>query len=285
MVARKTQTQTSCTRTKRRKTTSERTFGDEVKVPLPRQWRCPSHVQEQIREHLRLHRRLHRRSLIFSEMCRGGHSRVVLPSSPTFARRESARAIGLAVLIPPGADLLAVVYAVWRIGASIVVIDAAHGARSLLRSLKGARVDHVVAVRHAAPVVRLLNVPGEVFWQHRLAGLLDAEAQPRGVAAAHVAHSDAAIVFTSERRARPKRLRTPEPESPPLGTPCSVTMSSPTTTSSLRLSHLGGAGPPVGHLLGHSGDGCLASGFINGGVVVGGDGACRGNGHGCRRRR
>jgi len=114
-----------------------------------------------------------------------------------FARRGVSAGDRVAVLIPPGADLLAVVYAVWRIGASIVVIDAAHGARSLLRSLKGARVDHVVAVRRAAPVVRLLNVPGEVFWQHRLAGLLDAETQPRSTPAAHVAHSDAAIVFTS----------------------------------------------------------------------------------------
>ena len=114
-----------------------------------------------------------------------------------FARRGVSAGDRVAVLIPPGADLLAVVYAVWRIGASIVVIDAAHGARSLLRSLKGARVDHVVAVRRAAPVVRLLNVPGEIFWQHRLAGLLDAEAQPRSTPAAHVAHSDAAIVFTS----------------------------------------------------------------------------------------
>ncbi len=137
------------------------------------------------------------KSDLFRDVSWGALEGRVAELADAFARRGVSAGDRVSVLIPPGADLLAVVYAVWRIGASIVVIDAAHGARSLLRSLKGARVDHVVAVRRAAPVVRLLNVPGEVFWQHRLAGLLDAEAQPRGVAAAHVAHSDAAIVFTS----------------------------------------------------------------------------------------
>ena len=193
MVARKTQIQTSCTRTKLLRTSSETTFGDEVEVPLLRQWRCPSHVRVQIREHLRKHRQ----SPIFSEMCRGALEGRVAGLADAFARRGVNAGDRVAVLIPPGADLLAVVYAVWRIGASIVVIDAAHGARSLLRSLKGARVDHVVAVRRAAPVVRLLNVPGEVFWQHRLGALLDAEAETRRAPAAHLAHSDAAIVFTS----------------------------------------------------------------------------------------
>jgi acyl-coenzyme A synthetase/AMP-(fatty) acid ligase/pimeloyl-ACP methyl ester carboxylesterase len=134
---------------------------------------------------------------LFRDVSWGALEGRVAELADAFARRGVSAGDRVAVLIPPGADLLAVVYAVWRIGASIVVIDAAHGARSLLRSLKGARVDHVVAVRHAAPVVRLLNVPGEVFWQHRLAGLLDAEAEPQSTPAAHSAHSDAAIVFTS----------------------------------------------------------------------------------------
>lgn len=102
----------------------------------------------------------------------------------------------VAVLIPPGADLLAVVYAVWSLGASIVVIDAAHGPRSLLRSLRGARLDHVVAARRAEPIVRLLRVPGVVVWQNHLAdvlkpsGAVDLE-QPGDTGV------DAAIVFTS----------------------------------------------------------------------------------------
>ena len=134
---------------------------------------------------------------LFRDVSWGALEGRVAGLADAFARRGVSAGDRVAVLIPPGADLLAVVYAVWRIGASIVVIDAAHGARSLLRSLKGARVDHVVAVRRAAPVVRLLNTPGQVFWQHRLAGLLDVEAEPQGTPAVHVAHSDAAIVFTS----------------------------------------------------------------------------------------
>jgi len=102
----------------------------------------------------------------------------------------------VAVLIPPGADLLAVVYAVWSLGASIVVIDAAHGPRSLLRSLRGARLDHVVAARRAEPIVRLLRVPGVVVWQNHLADLLEpsgvVDREPPGDAG-----TDAAIVFTS----------------------------------------------------------------------------------------
>ena len=134
---------------------------------------------------------------LFRDVSWGALEGRVAKLADAFARRGVSAGDRVAVLIPPGADLLAVVYAVWRIGASIVVIDAAHGARSLLRSLKGARVDHVVAVRRAAPVVRLLNVPGEVFWQHRLGALLDAEAEPRSTPATLSTHSDAAIVFTS----------------------------------------------------------------------------------------
>ena len=134
---------------------------------------------------------------LFRDVSWGALEGRVAGLADAFSRRGVSAGDRVAVLIPPGADLLAVVYAVWRIGASSVVIDAVHGARSLLRSLKGARVDHVVAIRRAAPVVRLLNVPGEVFWQHRVAGLLDAQAEPRGTPVAHAVHSDAAIVFTS----------------------------------------------------------------------------------------
>ena len=103
----------------------------------------------------------------------------------------------VAVLITPGADLLAVVYAVWSIGASIVVIDAANGVRTLWQSLRSARLDHIVAMRHAAPVVRLLRVPGRVMWTGELASLITGvEALPRDAVETD-ATTDAAIVFTS----------------------------------------------------------------------------------------
>ena len=42
----------------------------------------------------------------------------------------------VALLVPPGADLAAAVYACWRIGAVIVVADAGLGLRGLARALR-----------------------------------------------------------------------------------------------------------------------------------------------------
>ncbi len=51
----------------------------------------------------------------------------------------------VAVLVPPGADLLATVYACWRVGAVVVAADAGLGARGMARALGGAAPDHLVA--------------------------------------------------------------------------------------------------------------------------------------------
>ena len=64
------------------------------------------------------------------------------------------------VLITPGADLIAVVYACWRIGASVVVTDAGLGLRGIRRALRGAAPDHIIAVPKAMALVRALRVPG-----------------------------------------------------------------------------------------------------------------------------
>jgi acyl-coenzyme A synthetase/AMP-(fatty) acid ligase/pimeloyl-ACP methyl ester carboxylesterase len=107
----------------------------------------------------------------------------------------------VALLVPPGADLLAMVYALWRIGAVIVVIDAAHGPRALYRSLRAARLDHVVAVRRARPVVALLRVPGAVVWVDELPHVLHERPNRSATSdppiAASSGQDDAAIVFTS----------------------------------------------------------------------------------------
>lgn len=111
----------------------------------------------------------------------------------------------VAVLIPPGADLIATVYALWRLGATVVVIDAAHRPPAMIRSLRGARVQHIIAVRHAAPIVWSLRVPGHVVWRDQLAELASrAEAgSPDDDASVEVAESvtdpsdDAVVVFTS----------------------------------------------------------------------------------------
>ena len=50
----------------------------------------------------------------------------------------------VALLVPPGADLTAAVYACWRAGASVVVADPGLGAAGLARALRGAHPAHVV---------------------------------------------------------------------------------------------------------------------------------------------
>ncbi len=66
----------------------------------------------------------------------------------------------VAVLIPPGADLLAVVYACWRIGASVVVTDAGLGVRGIHRALRGAAPQHVIGIPKGLALARLVTIPG-----------------------------------------------------------------------------------------------------------------------------
>lgn len=109
----------------------------------------------------------------------------------------------VAVLIPPSPDLLAVVYAAWRIGATVVVIDAAHRPPAMIRALRGARLDHIIAIRRAAPIVAAVRVPGRVIWRDRLASLMSDvsgvgrdEGQPIVNTVANP-DDDAVVVFTS----------------------------------------------------------------------------------------
>jgi acyl-coenzyme A synthetase/AMP-(fatty) acid ligase/pimeloyl-ACP methyl ester carboxylesterase len=63
----------------------------------------------------------------------------------------------LAVLIPPGIDLIAVVYASWRIGAVTVVADRGLGLTGLRHAIRSARVQHVVGPMKAIGAARLLR--------------------------------------------------------------------------------------------------------------------------------
>jgi len=80
------------------------------------------------------------------------------------ARGLAARGIRhgdrVAVLIRPGADLIAVVYACWRIGASVVVTDAGLGARGMHRALRGTGAKHVIAIPQGLALVRATGLPG-----------------------------------------------------------------------------------------------------------------------------
>ena len=63
----------------------------------------------------------------------------------------------VAVLVPPGIDLIAVIYACWRIGAVTVVADRGLGVRGLGAAVRSARVTHVVGIRPALAAARTLR--------------------------------------------------------------------------------------------------------------------------------
>jgi olefin beta-lactone synthetase len=82
-----------------------------------------------------------------------------------FAARLHAKGIApgdrVAVLVPPSIELVAVVYAIWRLGAVTVVADRGLGLGGLGRAVRGARVDAVVGPRRALLAARMLRwAPG-----------------------------------------------------------------------------------------------------------------------------
>ena len=100
----------------------------------------------------------------------GGAPRVV--SWRLLSRRVRQLAAGLdrigvrkgdrvSLLIPPGADLTAVLYACVRIGAIVVVADAGLGLRGLTRAVRGARPDHVIGAAPGLLAARALDWPGQ----------------------------------------------------------------------------------------------------------------------------
>ncbi len=66
----------------------------------------------------------------------------------------------ISLLVPPGADLTAVVYATLRIGAVGVVADAGLGVRGLTRAVTSSGVDAVIGVPKALAAARALRWPG-----------------------------------------------------------------------------------------------------------------------------
>src|SRR5205814_9837849 len=66
----------------------------------------------------------------------------------------------VALLVPPGADLAAALYACWRVGAVVVVADAGLGRRSLTTALRSAAPRYLVGVPRALAAARALGWPG-----------------------------------------------------------------------------------------------------------------------------
>ncbi|HYN75622.1 MAG TPA: alpha/beta fold hydrolase [Candidatus Limnocylindria bacterium] len=93
----------------------------------------------------------------------GQLDRVVRDLAAGLADAGVRRGDRVALLVPPGADLAAAVYACWRIGAVIVVADAGLGVRGLARALRGAWPQHVIAIDRGLVVARALRVGGRRF--------------------------------------------------------------------------------------------------------------------------
>ncbi len=66
----------------------------------------------------------------------------------------------VAMLVPPGPDLTAAVYACWRAGAVIVVADPGLGPPGLARALRGAGPGHVIGAPRGLALARALGIPG-----------------------------------------------------------------------------------------------------------------------------
>lgn len=67
----------------------------------------------------------------------------------------------VSVLVKPGADLTAVLYACLRIGAVAVIADAGLGIKGLTRAVVGSHPDYIIGIPTALTAARTLGWPGE----------------------------------------------------------------------------------------------------------------------------
>jgi acyl-coenzyme A synthetase/AMP-(fatty) acid ligase/pimeloyl-ACP methyl ester carboxylesterase len=132
----------------------------------------------------------------------------------------------VALLVPPGLDLAAAVYACWRAGAAIVVADAGLGWRRMTDALRSADPDFLIGIPAAVAAAAAVRLPGirVVAGQlpkpiRRMLGVkhsIDELAapgdrgsvlvdRPRADGATHIApSSEAAVLFTSGATGPPK---------------------------------------------------------------------------------
>jgi len=116
----------------------------------------------------------------------------------------------IAPLIPPGIDLVEMVYACWRIGAIVVGVDSALGIHGVTEALRKARPDFVVADWRGLTLARLRKLPGRMLSLTTLPrttakalGVETSLAEPIEVGRQQTLHSLpgpddlAAVVFTS----------------------------------------------------------------------------------------
>ena len=97
------------------------------------------------------------------------HGDALTTTFATLAARTKAIAAGLAsidvttgsrvaLLVPPGADLAATLYGVWRAGGVAVVVDAGLGIKGIRAALRGAGPDYIVGTPKALAAARLMGL-------------------------------------------------------------------------------------------------------------------------------
>ena len=126
----------------------------------------------------------------------------------------------VAVMVPPGIDLAAIVYACWRLGAIAVLVDGALSPPQMTAAVKSAYPKYLIGINRALAAARTLRWPGERL---SLSPLSDAQQKLFGVvgdieslaknAAEHPTlplpskDDDAAVIFTSGSTGPSKGVR------------------------------------------------------------------------------
>lgn len=108
---------------------------------------------------------------------------------------RSGIAVGdrVSLLIPPSPELVATVYALWRIGASAVIVDAGLGVRAMRRALRSAAPDHCIGIPKGIALSRSLHIPGLRITTSQLksfASVIDPPPEPP-------VDAEAVVAFTS----------------------------------------------------------------------------------------
>lgn len=157
------------------------------------------------------------------------HGGALTTTFATLATRTKAVAAGLAsigvttgsrvaLLVPPGADLAAALYGVWRAGGVAVVVDAGLGLKGIRAALRGAGPDFIIGTPKGLAAARLMGLhavtvvtapvsatKGRVVGVDHVLSELEATRAP---APPEPAHDDlAAVVFTSGATGPSKGVR------------------------------------------------------------------------------